>query len=114
MMKDIDNKAIDPDAVENRGRLRGLLRQNIQAVVNGWIDPDSPVWAKVLRNAERLQDSDDDRVAHNASLLAIKMVEIAQKQAEMEDKMNRLDGGDATENIRLVQYVVDKGPDAGN
>lgn len=106
----IQNKAIDPDAVENRGRLRGLLRQNIQSVVNGWINPDSPVWEKVLRNAERLQDSDDDRVAHNASLLAIKMVEVAQKQAEMEDKMNRLDDGQPTENMGIrITYKEDAG-----
>jgi uncharacterized protein with NRDE domain len=104
----IQNKAIDPDAVENRGRLRGLLRNQISAVVNGWIDPDHPVWEKVLRNAERLQDSHDDRVAHNASLLAIKMLDVAQKQAEQEDKANRLDAGEATENVRIVKYTIAK------
>lgn len=108
----VHNKALDPDLPENRGRLRGLLRSQITAVTKGWIDPSHPVWAKVLRNADQLQDSDDARVAHNASLLAVKMLEVAQKQAEFEDKVSRLDGGDATENVRIVRYTVAKPPES--
>jgi len=109
--ENIQNKAIDPDAPENRGRQRGLLRESIKAVAQGWIKPDSPVWEKVLRNAERLQDSHDDRVAHNASLLAVKMLEVAQRTAEFEDKADRLDGGEATENVRIVKYTIAKPED---
>jgi hypothetical protein len=107
----IRNKGpLDPDAVENDKRHRGLLKTQITAVINNWINPDSPVWSKVMRNAEVLQDSEDPRVAHNASLLAIRMMELAQKHAEFQDKTDRLDAGQATENmgIRIV-YEEDKG-----
>jgi uncharacterized protein with NRDE domain len=111
--EDIQNKGpLDPDAVEHCDgrRHRGFLKDQITAVVNGWIDPSHPAWAKVMRNADQLQDSEDPRVAHNASLLAIKMIEVAQKHAEFQDKTDRLDSGEATENmgIRII-YEQDNG-----
>jgi hypothetical protein len=114
---DIHNKgpmeSLDPDSPQNKGsksRERSLMRDCMRAIAKGWIRPDDPAWAKVLETVSRVMDSDDDRAARSAAATRIEMFKVAQAFLESDDKIDRLDSGQATENmgIRII-YEQDNG-----
>lgn len=113
MMKDIDNKIVGKRKDGERLN-RTDTKLLIQSVLHGWItaqDEDAPMIRETLRQV--MQDP-NSRQRVDAAKAYSQMAGETARVFEVMDKIERLDGGEATENIRVVQYVVDKGPNAGD
>lgn len=109
---DIQNKLVSTD--QSGGMKRTDTKRMIQSVLAGWItaqDEDAGLIRDTLR---QVMNDPDSRQRVDATKAYSQMAGETARVLEVLDKIERLDGGEATENIRVVQYVVDKGPDAGS
>jgi hypothetical protein len=106
-------ESLDPDSPQNKGiksRERSLMRDSMRAIVAGWVKPNDPAWAKILSTVDRVMDSDDDRAARAAAALRVEMFKVAQAFLDSDDKIDRLDTGQATENMGIkIIYEQDNG-----
>jgi CRISPR/Cas system-associated protein Cas5 (RAMP superfamily) len=81
----------------------------IQAVLNKWITAQDEYADEIRQTLLEVMKDKESRQRVDAAKAFSAMAGEAARVFEVADKIERLDGGEATENIRIVQYVVDKG-----
>lgn len=94
------------DGNHDRQDVRALCR----AALQGWLKtPDDIQWAYTVLKEVAMDPNRDSRsraqAAKGAGELMQKAVELGLRQAELDDKIRRLDAGEPTENVQEVYKV---------
>jgi hypothetical protein len=86
----------------------------IKAVLDKWITAQDDHAEEIRQTLLEVMKDKKSRQRVDAAKAFSAMAGEAARVFEVADKIERLDGGEATENIRIVQYVVDKGPQSAD
>ncbi len=85
-------------------RVRGDVRDMVRAIVAGWLEGDT--LANAARDlADILANCEDPRARVNAAKGLLAIAQLGQQIGEADDKTDRLDGGQATENVTYVVKI---------
>jgi hypothetical protein len=101
--------ARDNSVTEGEGRVRSDLRLVMRAIREGWaIDP--VIKRAVIARASRVLANPDskERDVSRASNTLLSIERLAIDAAAQEDKMARLDAGEATDRLELLDSISDE------
>lgn len=100
---------VDPSRWEGEGRPRNDLRMVMSAIRAGWVI-DPVIKGAIVGRASRILANPDakarDVARASSTLLAIERLTL--DAAKEEDRMQRLDAGQATERLELMEAISDQ------